>query len=110
MRKTYTRSTEDKAKIAQRSRERWANPDIRAKMSEAIKKSHVSWNKGMKMLELYPNWGMVGKKHSKEWWEKNRDKFSRKGKKATLETKMKLRETHRGSNHRNWQGGKKFFQ
>ena len=94
MRKTYRRSEEDKKKISERSKKRWSDPEFRKIMIEKIKINHVSWNKGMKMLEKYPNWGMVGKKHSKEWWEKNGSKFTRKGKKASIETIKKLRDSH----------------
>ena len=71
-----------------------------------MKNNSFPWNKGMKMLEKYPNWGMVGKKHSKEWWEKNGGKFTRKGKKASQETIDKLRESHMGPRHYSWNGGK----
>ena len=94
MRKTYKRSEEDKQKISERSRARWANPEYREKMKIAQTGSHVGWNKGMKMLEKYPNWGMVGKKHSVEWWKKYGEKFTRKGKKASPETINKQRESH----------------
>ena len=106
MRKSYTRTIEDRIKISERSKARWKNPEFKKMVSEKIKNSHVSWNKGMKMLFKYPNWGMVGKKHSKEWWDKNGDKFTRKGKKASPETIEKLRESHRGPRHYAWNGGK----
>lgn len=90
------RETRRQAQLA-----RWRNPVMREKMLTALL-SHPPrrWNKGMKMDILkYPNWGLRGKHHPGQ-------PGCRKGSKASIETREKLRKSHQGNRHYNWRGGK----
>lgn len=98
----YQRDPIVRQQRSQKFKALWADPIWREKMLKSVQGKHVSWNRGMKMLEKYPHWGMTGKRQSELW----RRKFDRTGQQASIETKMKLRESHNGNKHYNWKGGK----
>lgn len=64
--------------------------------------SYISWHKNKKLnIEKYPNYGMKGKKHTKE--SKIKCSLANKGKHFSPKTELK-----KGKQHPNWKGGLSF--